>query len=61
MSRGLEGATDTDPEVIVDEGISVIVAVITVAGEEDFKLTVQAGDTVTGPLDSSAAELKVGL
>ena len=61
MSGGLEGATDRDPEVIVDEGIGVIVEVTAIAGEEDFKLTVQAGDTVTAALASSAAELKLGL
>lgn len=61
MSIGLERAPDTEPEVVVDEGIVVILEGITGAGEEGFVLTVQAGDTVTGALDSPAAELREGL
>lgn len=61
MSVGLERATNTEPEVVVDVGTGVILDGITGTGEEGLVVTAQAGDTITGALDSPAAELKRGL
>ena len=61
VSVGLERAAGTKPTVVVDLGPPVILEGITGAGDEGSVVTVQAGDTVTGVLDSPAAELRVGL
>lgn len=61
VSVGLERVADSEPEVVVDVGIIVILEGITVGGEEGLVVTAQGGDTVTGALDSPAAELRGGL
>lgn len=60
MSIGLKGAADTEPEVVFDVGI-VIMEGITGGEEQSLVVTVQACETVTGALDSPAAELREGL
>ncbi len=61
VNVGLERATDTEPEVVVDVGTVVILEGITGAGEEGLVVTAQAGDAVTGALDCPADELREGL
>lgn len=58
VSDGLERAADTEPEVVVDVGTVVI---LEGGGEGGLVVTALAGDTVTGALDSPAAELREGL
>lgn len=55
VSVGLERAADTEPEVVVDVGTIVILG-ITGGGGEGLVVTAQAGGTVTGALNSPAAE-----
>lgn len=54
----MERAADAKPEAVVDVENVVILAEITGAGEEGLVVTIQVGDTVTGALDSPAAELR---
>lgn len=61
VSVVLERATDIEPEVVVDVVAVVILEGITGAEEEGVVISVQAGDTVTGALDSPAAECRKGL
>lgn len=54
---GLERVVDIEPGVGVDGVTFVVVVGRTGAGVEGLVVTVQAGDTVTGALNSPAAEL----
>lgn len=61
VRTGLERATDTKPEVVVEVGAVVILEVITDAEEEGVVVTALVVDIVAGALKSTAAELGEGL
>lgn len=60
VSVGLKRAPDAEAEVAADVG-AVVLERIPGSGEDGFAVTVQAGDTVTGGLESTVTELREGL
>lgn len=61
VSVGLERAADTEPEVVGDWGTVITLEGGTGAEKEGLVVTAEGGDTITGGLDSPAAELREGL
>lgn len=60
MIVGLQRAADNKSAVVVDVLAVVILEEVTSAGGEGVVITLQAGDAVTGALDSPA-EFRMGL
>lgn len=60
VSVGLKRAPDAEAEVAADVGAAVLERVPG-SGEDGFVVTVQAGDAVTGVLESTVTEIREGL
>lgn len=60
VSIGLKRAPDAEAEVAADVG-AVVLERVPRSGEDGFVVTVQAGDAVTGVLESTVTEIREGL